>query len=141
MKAAEDMLLRALDGYQTIYGPDHEFVVITTGALGLLYHSHDRWEEAEGMYLSALDVSQRCSAHEGAFYLRCHLGMLFEERSMFEKAIQHFELASEGYTNLFGPEHKQTIDCMEQLSECQQRLEAEKGISHSIPENCDSVSE
>ncbi len=102
MKAAEDMLLRALDGYQTIYGPDHEFVVITTGALGLLYHSHDRWEEAEGMYLSALDVSQRCSAHEGAFHLRCHLGMLFEERSMFERQYSSLSLPQRAIRTYLG---------------------------------------
>jgi Tfp pilus assembly protein PilF len=93
------------------------------------------------MYLSALDESLRCSAHEEAFAIRNHLGWFFNQQSMIEKAIQQFELALEGYTNLWGPDHEEIIYTLEYLKICRQQLEAEKEMSNPVPEDRNSVSE
>lgn len=141
MKEGEDMLLRALDGSQRIHGLEHYFVVGTENALAVFYHNHGRWKEAEGMYLSALDESLRCSAHEEAFAIRNRLGFLFIQQSMFEKAIQQFELALEGYTNLWGPDHEKVIYTWGFMKICRQQMEAEKEMSNPVPEDRNSVSE
>ncbi len=141
MKEGEDMLLRALDGSQRIHDLEHYLVVGTENALAVFYHNHGRWKEAEGRYLSALDESLRCSAHEEAFAIRNSLGCLFNQQSMFEKAMQQFELALEGYTNLWGPDHEKVIHTLVFVKICRQQLEVEKVMSNLVPEDRNSVSE
>lgn len=144
VKEAEEMYLGALAGYKKIYGLEHESVATIQYHLGFLYLKDPcKMENAEDMLLKALDGYGRIygSEHKTASNIRYHLGGLYTKGSMFEKAVQQVELALEGYTNLLGPDDEDTIACLEALKVYQQLLEAQKGMSNSPPEDCDSGSE
>ena len=54
MKEAEDMYMRALAGYEKVWGPEHTSTLDTVNNLGLLYRAQGRMKEAEDMLLRAL---------------------------------------------------------------------------------------
>ena len=51
---AEKMYLRALQGYEKAWGPEHISTLSTVNNLGVLYADLGRLNEAEKMYLRAL---------------------------------------------------------------------------------------
>jgi len=54
MKAAEKMYVRALEGKEKAWGPDHTSTLDTVYNLGNLYWKQGKMEEAEKTYLRAL---------------------------------------------------------------------------------------
>ena len=141
IKEAENMFVSSLDGIQKIYGSEHEIVFTITIALGSIYDEQGRWKEAEAKYFSALDGSKNWSADVQVCKVRCALAILFQKRSMLEKAIQQFELALEGFTDLLGPDDEITISTLTILQACRRQLEAEKKMSNPVPEDRHSASE
>lgn len=54
MKEAEEMLVRALRGFEEAWGPEHASTLDTVNNLGNLYADQGEMKEAEEMYLRAL---------------------------------------------------------------------------------------
>ena len=73
------------------------------------------------MYLRALTGKEKAwgPEHKHALDTRYNLGLLYKERSMFGKAVQQFELVVQGYKNLLGPEHSETVEALNQLENCE----------------------
>jgi tetratricopeptide (TPR) repeat protein len=61
---AEKMYLRALQGYEKAWGPDHTSTLDTVNNLGLLYVDLGRLDEAEKMYLRALQGYKKALGQE-----------------------------------------------------------------------------
>ena len=59
MKEAEEMYLRALTGYENVWGAEHTSNLQTINNLGILYKYQGKTKEAEQMYLQALTVIQK----------------------------------------------------------------------------------
>ena len=129
LKEAEGMYLRALTGYEKVWGSEHTSTLVTTRNLGKLYSKQGKMKEAEDTFLRTLTGKARGPESEPAFTTRFHLGLLYKKRSMFEKAIQQFELVVQGNRKLLGPEHSATVMALKQVENCKSRLEEKKEVS------------
>ncbi len=58
MERRADPYLRALDGYEKAWGPEHTSTLNTVNNLGLLYADQGKLAEEEKMYRRALDGNQ-----------------------------------------------------------------------------------
>ncbi|KAJ5319624.1 uncharacterized protein N7506_012328 [Penicillium brevicompactum] len=62
LKEAEEMLQRALTGYEKALGLDHTSTLMTANNLGILYKDQDKLKKAEGIYVEEMRDSREVAS-------------------------------------------------------------------------------
>ena len=111
------MYQRALAGYKKVLGPDHSSTLMTVNNLGVLYHDQGKLSEAESMFQWALlGYTKNPPANpKSQLNLFFNIGSLSRETQDFERAKEYLSKVYQGYEELFGSQHPETIDALEKL--------------------------
>ena len=105
---AEKMYLRALQGKEKAWGPEHTSTLDTVNNLGLLYADLGRLDEAEKMYLRALTGYKKALGKEAvkkyvpALNTAQNMGILFQQTSRMKEAEELYGQALFGFEAVFG---------------------------------------
>lgn len=104
---AEDVYLRALRGYEKIWGPDHAETLNTVNSLGVLYAKQGKLQEAEFMYNRALRGYEAALGPDHTETVRTvyNLGIIYADQGMLQQAQAMFGRALHGYEKGIGPGH------------------------------------
>ncbi|KAK5149909.1 hypothetical protein LTS14_010514 [Recurvomyces mirabilis] len=88
MREAEEMYLRALQGFEEAQGPKHTSTLDTVNNLGILYCKQGKMREAEEMYLRALQGKEEAwgPKHTSTLDTAYNLGNLY-----FDQRRSHIE--------------------------------------------------
>lgn len=98
-KEAEKMYLRALQGKEKAWGPDHTSTLSTVNNLGALYTSLGRLDEAEKMYLRALQGYEKALGQQAvktyipALNTALNMAALFQRTGRSKEAKLLYEQA------------------------------------------------
>ncbi|KAF2679629.1 hypothetical protein K458DRAFT_115480 [Lentithecium fluviatile CBS 122367] len=114
---AEKMYVRALQGYEKAWGPDHTSTLGTVNNLGLLYADLGRLDEAEKMYVRALQGYEKAWGpdHTSTLDTVNNLGLLYADLGRLDEAEKMYVRALQGYEKAWGPEHTSTLDTVNNL--------------------------
>ncbi|RYC54279.1 hypothetical protein CHU98_g11933 [Xylaria longipes] len=115
LREAEDMYLRALQGFKKACGPDHTLTLDTVNNLGLLYAKQGRLLEAEDMYLRALRGYKKGPNHTLILGTVNNLGLLYAKQGRLLEAEDMYLRALRGYEKAWGPDHTLTLDTVNNL--------------------------
>ena len=115
---AESMYQRALTCFEKVLGRDHAKTLPTINSLGVLYIHQGKLKEAESMFQRALlsytkNPPPNPKAHLDLFNV---MGSLSRDLQDFDSAKGFFKQAHEGYQELLGSQHGETIDALNQLN-------------------------
>jgi tetratricopeptide (TPR) repeat protein len=93
------MYIRALQGYEKAWGPEHTSTLATVHNLGNLYSDQDRMVEAEQMYIRALQGKKKAWGPEHTSTLRTvnNLRNLYRKQGKMVEAEQIYVQALRGY--------------------------------------------
>src|SRR5579871_561231 len=107
---AEKMYLRALQGFEKAWGPEHTSTLDTVNNLGLLYADLGWLDEAEKMYLRALQGKEKAWGPEHTSTLNTvnNLGNLYQSLGRLDEAEKMYLRALQGKEKAWGPEHTST---------------------------------
>lgn len=110
-RQAESLFLKALKGWDKLYGRDHRSTIMTLNILGSLYANEGRHQEAEDMYEWALEGYEKTLRQENTLALDTfnNLANLYLKQGRFQEAKDMYELALEGYGKVLGQEHVSTL--------------------------------
>ncbi|KAL9035319.1 MAG: hypothetical protein Q9214_006638, partial [Letrouitia sp. 1 TL-2023] len=88
LKEAEEMLLRALKGYEKAWGAEHTSTLNTVNNLGNLYSNQGKMAEAEEMYLRALKGYEKVwgTEHTSTLNTVNNLGNLYSNQGKMAEA-------------------------------------------------------
>ena len=111
LKAAEDMYVRALAGYEKALGPEHTSTLNTVNNLAKLYRDQGKLREAEDMHVRALAGYEKALGPEHTSTLRSvnNLGSLYSNQGKLREAEDMYVRALAGYEKALGLEHDRTI--------------------------------
>jgi tetratricopeptide (TPR) repeat protein len=114
---AEKMYQRALQDYETAWGPEHTSTLSTVNNLGLLYWKLGRLDEAEKMYQRALQGKEKAWGPEHTSTLDTvnNLGLLYADLGRLDEAEEMYQRALQGKEKAWGPEHTSTLDTVNNL--------------------------
>ena len=105
---AEKMYLRALQGFEKAWGPEHTSTLNTVNNLGLLYAVLGRLDEAEKMYLRALKGYEKALGKEAvkryipALNTAQNMAILFQQIGRMKEAEELYGQALLGFEAVFG---------------------------------------
>jgi tetratricopeptide (TPR) repeat protein len=107
---AEEMYVRALQGYEKAWGPEHTSTLDTVNNLGSLYKNQGKMVEAEQMYVRALQGYEKAWGPEHTSTLNTvnNLGFLYQNQGKMVEAEQMYVRALRGYEEALGPAHRNT---------------------------------
>ena len=96
---AEQMYVRALQGYEKALGPKHTSTLHTVNNLGLLYAKQGKLAEAEQMYVRALQGKEEALGpkHTSTLVTVNSLGLLYADQGKLAEAEQMYVRALQGY--------------------------------------------
>ena len=129
---AEEMYIRALQGYEKVMGLEHTLTLNTVNNLGTLYRKQGKMVEAEQMYIRALQGYEKVWGPEHTSTLRTvnSLGNLYRKQGKMVEAEQVYIRALQGYEKVWGLEHTSTLRTVHNLgtlySEQGKMVEAEQ---------------
>ncbi|KAI8948859.1 hypothetical protein F4801DRAFT_591546 [Xylaria longipes] len=114
---AEDMYLRALQGKEKAWGPDHTSTLNTVNNLGLLYMDQGRLREAEDMYLRALQGKEKAWGpdHTSTLDTVNNLGLLYMDQGRLREVEDMYLRALRGKEKAWGPDHTLTLNMVNNL--------------------------
>ncbi|KAI0810082.1 hypothetical protein GGR55DRAFT_689254 [Xylaria sp. FL0064] len=117
MQEAENMYLRALQGYERAWGPDHTSTLDTVNNLGNLYKFQGKMQDAENMYLRALQGYERAWGpdHTSTLDTVNNLGNLYKFQGKMQDAEDMYLRALGGYEKAWGPNHTSRLDTVNNL--------------------------
>jgi tetratricopeptide (TPR) repeat protein len=117
MKEAEEMYLRALQGNEKAWGPEHTSTLDTVNNLGNLYKNQGKMKEAEEMYLRALQGYEKAWGPEHTSTLKTvnNLGLLYTDQGKMKEAEEMYLRALQGYEKTWTPEHTSTLKTVNNL--------------------------
>ena len=117
MKEAEEMYLRALRGYEEVWGPKHTSTLDTVNNLGKLYSNQGKMKEAKEMYLRALRGKEEAwgPKHTSTLDTVNNLGNLYSNQGKMKEAEEMYLRALRGYEEAWGPKHTLTLDTVNNL--------------------------
>ncbi|KAF2466293.1 uncharacterized protein BDR25DRAFT_345541 [Lindgomyces ingoldianus] len=129
---AEKMYLRALQGKEKAWGPDHTSTLSTVNNLGLLYADLGRFDEAEKMYSRALQGKEKAWGldHTSTLETVNNLGNLYVDLGRLDEAEKMYLRALQGFKKAWGLDHTSTLETVNNLGNLYKSLgrlkEAEK---------------
>ena len=114
---AEAMYLRAFDGREKAWGPDHTSTLNTVNNLGVLYLDQGKMAEAEAMYLRALAGYEKARGpdHTSTLSTVNNLGMLYSEQGKMAEAEAMCLRALAGKEKAWVPDHTSTLETVNNL--------------------------
>ena len=114
---AETMYMRALQGYEKAWGPEHTSTLDTVNNLGLLYAGQGKLAEAETMYMRALQGKEKAWGlkHTSTLNTVNNLGNLYADQGKLAEAETMYMRALQGYEKAWGLEHTSTLDTVHNL--------------------------
>lgn len=115
---AEHHLVQALNGYARILGNSHPATLGAATALGMLYSKQLRTSEAATMLGRVLDEYARYSNQGGLDQLRAMSAMadVQLDTNDLDNALVTYQRVIQGYTRIFGSDHKLTLDIATNLA-------------------------
>jgi tetratricopeptide (TPR) repeat protein len=128
--AAEQMYVRALQGYEKAWGGEHTSTLDTVNNLGLLYAKQGKMEKAEQMYVRALQGKEKAWGGEHTSTLNTvnNLGSLYAKQGKMEKAEQMYVRALQGYKKCMGLDHPRTRIIARNLHELRAKVKADEQL-------------
>ncbi|KAH8645433.1 hypothetical protein BX600DRAFT_490824 [Xylariales sp. PMI_506] len=117
LQEAEEMYLRALRGYEKVWGPDHTSTLNTVNNLGDLYRHQGKLQEAEELYLRAFRGKEKAYGpdHTSTLDTVNNLGILYTYQSKLQEAEEMYLRALRGKEKAWGPDHTSTLDTVNNL--------------------------
>ncbi|KAK2608781.1 hypothetical protein QQS21_002638 [Conoideocrella luteorostrata] len=134
LQEAEEMYLRALQGFEKTWGPDHTSTLDTVYSLGILYKNQGKLQEAEEMFLRALQGKEKAWGPDhtltldtvnslGVLYANQGklqeaeeiLGVLYMDQDKLQEAEEMYLRALQGKEKALGPDHTLTLDTVNSL--------------------------
>ncbi|KXH54068.1 hypothetical protein CNYM01_13980 [Colletotrichum nymphaeae SA-01] len=114
---AEAMYVRALQGEEKAWGPDHMSTLNTVKNLGIVYSDQGQLNKAEAMYERALQGKEKAwgSEHTSALNTVKNLGNLYSDQGRLKEAEAMYERALKGEEKACGPNHKSTLGTVNNL--------------------------
>ncbi|KAJ6003231.1 TPR repeat protein [Penicillium sp. IBT 35674x] len=114
---AEQMLMRALAGYEKVLGSDHASTLSSVHSLGIIYHDQGKLDKAEQMYMRALAGHEKAlgSDHTSTLNTVHDIGILYREQGKLDKAEQMYMRALAGCEKALGPDHTLTLSTIHNL--------------------------
>ncbi|KAM3083789.1 hypothetical protein ACMFMF_001154 [Clarireedia jacksonii] len=114
---AEAMYLRALEGKEKVFGPDHISTLDTVNNLGILYCDQGKLAEAEAIYPRALEGKEKTLGldHISTLDTVNNLGILYCNQGKLAEAEAMCLRALEGYKKVFGLDHISTLYAVNNL--------------------------
>ncbi len=82
---------RALEIYQQLGDPEHEFQVLNN--LGGIAYWGDRWDEAVSLYRRAGSCAERAGRPTDAAFIDCNVGEILSDQGQLEEAEMHLQRA------------------------------------------------
>ncbi|KAH7128714.1 hypothetical protein B0J11DRAFT_277234 [Dendryphion nanum] len=116
-REAEKMYLRALQGYEKAWGPEHTSTLMTVNNLGVFYASIGKLDKAEEMYQRALQGKEQTQGLEHTSTLNTvnSLGILYADLGKLDEAEKMYQRALQGYERALGLEHRSTLNTVNNL--------------------------
>ncbi|KAI0506703.1 hypothetical protein F5B22DRAFT_440722 [Xylaria bambusicola] len=104
---AEAMYIRALQGYEKAWGPEHPSTLDTVNNLGLLYKDQSKLAKAEAMYIRALQGYEKAwgPEHPSTLDIVNNLGVLYKNQGKLAEAEAMYIRALQGYQKAIGPQN------------------------------------
>ncbi|KAF5521126.1 Kinesin light chain [Colletotrichum aenigma] len=137
LKEAEDMYLRALQGYEKALGPEHTSALDTVNNLGNLYADQGRLKEAEGMYERALQGYEKALGpdHTSTLLTVNNLVSLYADQGRLKEAEAMYERALQGYEKALHPDTLRTyipaLNALENVGRLLEQLGAtDRALEH-----------
>jgi tetratricopeptide (TPR) repeat protein len=114
----EGLYVRALKGYEEVWGPKHASTLDTVNNLGLLYRNQGKMKEAEEMYVRALEGKEEAwgPKHTSTLDTVYCLGSLYRDQGEVTKAKEMYKRAVNGYGDVEADREAQITYMQEQLS-------------------------
>ncbi|KAI3326617.1 P-loop containing nucleoside triphosphate hydrolase protein [Xylariaceae sp. AK1471] len=131
---AEAMYLRALQGKEKAWGPEHTSTLDTVNNLGNLYKNQGKLGEAEAMYLRALRgykktiVAQNLIKYRPAINTTQNLGFLLLAQGKRDEAKSLLKRAHANLEALLGPSHIDVQSLQKALEDFNQPLHSPQRI-------------
>jgi tetratricopeptide (TPR) repeat protein len=100
-----------LQGYENVYGPDHESTHVVIRHLGILYVDQGKLDEAEATYQRVLQAKDEAHSPDNAFifYMYNSLGNLYKRRDMPSEAEAMLRKALDGFEKAYGTDDESTL--------------------------------
>ncbi|OWT42553.1 tetratricopeptide repeat domain protein [Pochonia chlamydosporia 170] len=117
LQEAEEMYLRALQGYEKALGRDHTSTLDTVNNLGVLYADQGKLQEAEEMHLRALQGKEKALGPDHTLTLDTvhNLGVLYKIQGKLQEAEEMYLRALQGKEKALGRDHTSTLDTVHNL--------------------------
>ncbi|KAH8892820.1 hypothetical protein GQ53DRAFT_860990 [Thozetella sp. PMI_491] len=114
---AETLYLRALEGFEKIFGYDHPQTLGTYNNLGIAYQDQGRFPEAETLHLQTLEGYKEIfgDSHPTTFNTYNNLGYVYQKQGRCPEAETLHIQVLEGYKKIFGDSHPQTLNTYNNL--------------------------
>ena len=118
---AEQLLQRALQGKERIFGTEHSSTLEAIRDLGVWYENQGRLVEAEQQYRLALNGYEKAFGpeHSSTLHMVRNLGILYANQGRLVQAEQQYQRAFNGYKKAFGPEHPKCQELLQDISDVQ----------------------
>jgi tetratricopeptide (TPR) repeat protein len=118
MKEAEEMYVRALEGYEEAWGPKHTSTLDTVHNIGTLYYKQSKMKEAEEMYMRALEGKEEAwgPKHTSTLDTVHNLGNLYYQQDRVVEATRMYQWAADGYADVEGDHEAEISYLQRQLS-------------------------
>ncbi|KAI1334196.1 P-loop containing nucleoside triphosphate hydrolase protein [Xylariaceae sp. FL0016] len=107
LQEAEEMYMRALQGQEKAWGPDHTLTLDMVHNLGALYFDQGKLQEAEEMYMRALQGKEKTwgPEHTSTLFTVNSLGLLYFNQGKLQEAEEMYMRALQGYEKAIAPQH------------------------------------
>ena len=117
MQEAEEMLQRALVGFEKALGLEHISTLTTVNNLGSLYVDQGKIQKAEEMYNRALKGKMKAQGpdHSATLDTVNNLGLLYLKQGRMQEAEEMLQQALKGYENAWGSEHISTFEAVSNI--------------------------
>jgi tetratricopeptide (TPR) repeat protein len=108
----------ALDIRTKLLGPDHPDTLATATMYALLLHYQGKFDEAQSLYLDAIDRSRRTlgADHPDTLRLMFNLASLLAERGKYADAEKMFRQVLDGRRRVLGDDHPDTAATLNHLA-------------------------
>ena len=114
---AEEMYLRALQGYEKAFGADHQSALDIVCNLGALYKDQGKLKEAKEMDQRALKGYEKVfgADHPSTLDTVNNLGVLYQDQGELKEAKEMYKRALQGCEKVFGADHPSTLEIVGNL--------------------------